>query len=209
MTLPTTPFDDVRLPEDIEQGALIGPMFQTTIVPLSNGGEQRNADWAQERIQADISYGIMQKCNPQDISDSYSSVMNFYRARMGRFRGFRFRDWTDFEAIEEPLIKLTDFSFLLNVGYDGYDRVITRVVENTLEFPNLSANSPYVVHPGGLIIFNAAQPSDLVASFEFDVPVRFNADLAQVNLTLVNAGTVPSIKLIGLREDYDHSLIVD
>src|ERR1700712_1689150 len=96
------PFDDVRLPVDIEQGSAVGPMFQTTIVPLSSGAEQRNADWSQEKLSADISYGVMAKRDPKDVANSFAAIMRFYRARMGRWRGFRFRDHSDFEIYDEP-----------------------------------------------------------------------------------------------------------
>lgn len=197
-------FDDVRLPEDIEQGSLIGPMFQTTIVPLSSGAEQRNADWQQEKVTADISYGIMQKENPLDVADSFSNVMRFYRARMGRWRSFRFRDWSDFEAFEEPVTMLNGRYGLLTITYDGYKRVITRPMADTLTMDN---DAPFTLLPGGLLDFGADQMVIPKASFLFDIPVRFDTDLAQVNLTLVNAGEIPSIRLVQVPEPYDVALV--
>lgn len=199
----TTAFDDVRLPTDIEQGALIGPSFQTTIVPLSGGAEQRNADWQQEKLSADISYGVMAKNDPRDVSNSFAAIMRFYRARMGRFRSFRFRDWSDYQAFDEPLTVLGPKYALLTITYDAYKRIITRPMLDTLQFANGAA---YEYKGGGLFYFPQGG-EDTEATFEFDVPVRFDSDLAQVNLTLVDAGEVPSIKLIQVVEPYDLTLI--
>ncbi len=189
-----TAFDEVRLPEDIETGAAVGPSFKTTIVPLSNGAEQRNADWQQEKFVADISYGIMAKQNPRDQADSFAAVMRFYRARMGRWRGFRFRDWSDFEAVEEPLKMITPLYARLQVTYDEYYiRNITRPVVGSIVIPGAPAFS---VLPGGVIMFNSPQSADTVASFQFDVPCRFETDMAQVTLEHINAGTIGGIKLM-------------
>lgn len=198
-----TAFDDVRLPVDIEQGALIGPSFQTTIVPLSGGAEQRNADWQQEKLSADISYGIMSKDDPRDVSNSFAAVMRFYRARLGRWRSFRFRDWSDYQAFDEALTVLGPNHALLTITYDGYKRIITRPLMDTLQI----TGSPQVeLLDGGLLHFpNGGAGGD--ATFEFDVAMRFDSDLAQVSLTQIDAGEVPSIKLIQVPEPYDLTLI--
>lgn len=199
-----TAFDDVRLPEDIEAGSLIGPSFQTTIVQLSSGAEQRNADWQQEKIQADISYGIMAKDDPTDVSNSFAAVMRFYRARMGRHRSFRFRDHSDYEVFDEPITMIGPRYGLLTVKYDSYIRIITRAIEETL---SIETDTPFNLLEGGLIQFAEPPTGLLRASFQFDVPVRFDSDLAQVNLTLIDAGEIPSIRLIQVPEPYDMALV--
>lgn len=190
------PFDDVRLPSDIEQGSAIGPMFQTTIVPLSSGAEQRNADWSQEKLSADISYGVMAKANPNDMADSFAAVMRFYRARMGRWRGFRFRDWSDFQVEQEPVTIMSGTGAgygLLTIQYDGYKRIITRPDLETLSF---SDGKPHVILPGGIVQFAGAPGPNLKYACEFDVPVRFDSDVATVQLWQITAGQIPAIKLV-------------
>lgn len=186
------PFDDVRLPVDIEQGSAVGPMFQTTIVPLSSGSEQRNADWSQEKLSADISYGVMAKQNPHDVADSFASVMRFYRARMGRWRGFRFRDWSDFQVDQEPVTIVGGYG-LLTIQYEGYRRIITRPDPDTLSFSN---GVEATLLPGGFFTMPGGVPAGLTYACEFDVPVRFDSDVAQVTLLQINAGSIPSIKLV-------------
>lgn len=186
------PFDDVRLPVDIEQGSHIGPMFQTTIVPLSSGAEQRNADWAQEKLSADISYGVMAREDPRDIANSFAAVMRFYRARMGRWRGFRFRDWSDFQVELEPVTVIGGYG-LLTIEYDGYKRIITRPDPETLSFSN---GAQATLLPGGFFTMPGGVPAGITYACEFDVPVRFDSDVAQVSLYQLEAGEIPSIKLV-------------
>lgn len=201
-------FDDVRLPEDIEQGAQIGPQFQTTIIPLSSGSEQRNADWQQERIVADISYGIMDREDPREVANSFAAIMRFYRARMGRWRGFRFRDWTDWRAENVQIEMITPLYARLYLDYDdNYRRYISRPVLDTLDFPEVRA-AGWEVLQGGIIRFGTnVGMSPKTCSFDFDIPVRFDSDLAQVNLTIVDAGSIPSIKLMQISDAPDPAVL--
>ncbi len=200
-------FDDVRLPEDIEQGASIGPQFQTTIVPLSSGGEQRNADWQQERIVADISYGIMDRDDPRDVANSFAAVMRFYRARMGRWRGFRFRDWSDYQAINVPMEMITPFFARLYIDYDShYRRYISRPVLDSIQMPGVQGS--WTILQGGIVRFQLNQGmATKHISFDFDIPVRFDADLAQVNLTLVDVADIPNIKLMQISDAPDPAVL--
>jgi len=199
-------FDNVRLPEDIERGAMVGPTFQTGIVTLSGGSEQRNAAWDQERLQADISYGIMRKDDPDDIENSFARIMSFYRARRGRWRGFRFRDLSDFEAVNERAVQLEDepTKFQLCKSYEDYVRRITRAVYGTLivyvngQIVNPQGN--WNVSELGVITFLTAPPGLVTADFEFDVPMRFDSDVASVAIEWQDAGSISSIKLIQIRE---------
>ena len=188
-------FDNVRLPDDIEQGSHIGPMFQTTIVPLSSGAEQRNADWSQEKLSADISYGVMAKRNPNDRADSFAAVMSFYRARMGRWRGFRFRDWSDYQVDQEPVTMITQSYGLLTIMYEGYRRIITRPDPSTLSF-STGPQTAWQLLPGGVVLFNSPPGPGVKYACEFDVPMRFDSDVAQVSLYQIEAGEIPSIKLV-------------
>lgn len=199
-------FDNVRLPEDIEAGALVGPMFATGIVSLSGGGEQRNAGWDQERLSADISYGIMQKQDPNDIENSFLRIMAFFRARRGRWRGFRFRDLSDFEALDEVCYQTdsTAKSFQLCKTYDTYVRRITRADYATLSvYVNglpVNAAGNWNVTEKGVLNFLAPQNARVTAAFEFDVPMRFDSDIASVAIQYQNAGSISSMKLLQIRE---------
>lgn len=93
----TTPgFHEARLPEHIESGSKGGPEFNTTVIEMTSGREQRNKRWALPRASWDISYGIMDQ-------DDYSTVLAFFYARRGRAFGFRFKDWSDYRGVGEEL----------------------------------------------------------------------------------------------------------
>ncbi len=84
-------FDEVLFPETISYGATGGPKFKTNIFVTAGGFEQRNINWSESRGEWDIAHGLK-------THDQYRQLMAFFRARQGRARGFRFKDWSDFQA---------------------------------------------------------------------------------------------------------------
>jgi uncharacterized protein (TIGR02217 family) len=44
-----------------------------------------------------------------------------------------------------------------------------------------------------------AEGAAVTAGFEFDVPVRFDADRLEVNLSLIEAGSIPNIPIVEIR----------
>jgi uncharacterized protein (TIGR02217 family) len=203
----STSFDDVRLPEDIEQGAKGGPAYQTNIIALSSGVEQRVGNWEQAKAPWDIGYGIMDQ-------DDYALVEAFFHGRRGRLRGFRFKDWHDFEGTAEPIGtgNGTLRTFLLSKTYDDdanpYVRRITRPVTGTVVvYLDGTPADPttYDVHvAGGYIVFHATHAPaggvEVTADFEFDIPVRFDIDNFDMVLYWIKAGEVPSIPIIEIRD---------
>jgi uncharacterized protein (TIGR02217 family) len=195
-------FDDVRLPEEIEQGSTGGPAFLTTVVSFSLGNEQRNANWPAQRCVYDISYGIQSK-------DDYVEVVHFFYARQGRARGFRFKDWSDYQSNLEFLGTgdgaEQDFQLVKNyTSLVTYARKITRPVDGTITVYKDGVVQPtgWILQTGGIIHFSTA-PADgveITAEFDFDVPVRFNSDALKVNMALFNAGSIESIELVEIRE---------
>lgn len=83
-------FDEVRLPVEIEYGAEGGAKFRTTIFQSKAGNEQRVSAWANRLGEWRVGYGL------QD-DDLRTDLITFFHARRGKFRGFRFRDWSDYK----------------------------------------------------------------------------------------------------------------
>jgi uncharacterized protein (TIGR02217 family) len=81
-------FHEVRLPLRLSLGASGGPGRRTDIVALSNGGETRNARWADARRRYDAGTGL------RGLEDLYR-LIEFFEARRGQLYGFRFRDPVD------------------------------------------------------------------------------------------------------------------
>jgi uncharacterized protein (TIGR02217 family) len=194
-------FDDVRLPEEVERGATGGPRFQTSITVLATGREQRNVDWATQRGLWEIGYGIQTK-------DDFQAVLAFFYARQGKARGFRFKDWSDFEATSTALGTGTGLQtdFQLIKPYTSlvtYNRRITRPVTGTIAVTtNGSPIATWTLQPLGVIRFNTAPAAGvaIAASFQFDVPVRFDTDEFRLNLETFDAGAVEQLSVVELRE---------
>ncbi len=96
-----TGFHDVRFPDAIARGATGGPEYSTDIVSVASGYEQRNVNWTAARARYDIGTGIRTR-------EQMAEVIAFFRARKGRAYGFRFRDWTDFEAVGQAMLATAD-----------------------------------------------------------------------------------------------------
>lgn len=197
-------FHEVRLPDDVERGATGGPGFSTTITELGSGFEQRNADWAKARLGFDIGYGIQDKAGFQE-------VLRFFYARRGRLYGFRFKDWSDFEATDQTIGTgdgvITQFQLQKTYSDAGgsYVRPINKPVDGTVVIyvdDVVVDPADYTVdYTTGVVTFDTpvANAAVVTADFEFDVPVRFDVDKADVDLVWSNAGSVPNIPIVELR----------
>ena len=91
-------FDDIRLPLEIEQGAVVSPEFLVTKITLSNGYSRRNLRNSMPIRKWDISYGL-QGLTGADATQGILAIYDFYNARGGTFSTFRMRDWIDYQLI--------------------------------------------------------------------------------------------------------------
>lgn len=203
--------DDVRLPETIEEGAEGGPEFSTSVATSSGGNEQRTANWSLPRGRWTVGYGV------QDVTE-YQALQAFFWARRGRLRGFRFKDWADYQ-MPRQIIGTTNgalATFQLTKTYTSgptsIARRITRPVTGTvLCWVN---NAAITLGPGagefqvnvstGLITLGSTLAATTVqtveAACEFDVPVRFDADYLPVRLDAFQVGAWPGVSIVELPE---------
>lgn len=189
---------DTRLPDDVEQGARGGPGFKTTIVTLSNGEEQRNLEWTIARGAWDIGYGIRDRATME-------AVYAFFLARHGRAYGFRFKDWLDYQAVAETvgttgnvLTRQLQKSYQDTVA--GYVRSIVLPVAATLKvyIDNIETPSGWTLGANGLLTFDSDPGVNVKASFDFDLPARFDADaipFSVINFNAVQALNIPIVEL--------------
>lgn len=208
-------FHEVRLPLRLALGATGGPARRTDIVALSNGGEARNARFADARRSYDVGTGL------RGIEDLYELVA-FFEARQGQLYGFCFRDPVD-HASAPPGQAVTALDQHIATG-DGATRVfqltktygdagattvrrIGKPVAGTVLIAVAGAplaGGDYAVDAAtGLVtIAPGATPAPgaaVTAGYEFDVPVRFDTDRIEVNLAAFRAGSVPSVPLKEIR----------
>jgi uncharacterized protein (TIGR02217 family) len=164
-------FDEVQFPPSISFGATGGPKFSTNVIILSSGYESRNSNWNLARAEYDISTGIKTKAD-------MDAVIPFFYARNGRARGFRFKDWKDYQAVAEPVYPVGGGVYALAKSYVsgsvGYQRIITKPVAGTITVSGGGSVDPTT----GLITGGSGG----TASFEFDVPVRFDIDYLEVEI---------------------------
>ena len=194
-------FDDVRLPEDIERGTTGGPGFRTTVISMVGGGERRNQEWEFTRSKFNIGYGIRKR-------DDMEEVYSFFHERRGRLRGFRFKNWLDFQVVAGPVGSIAgqankrQLVRVYGSGDTAYIRSVTRPVPGSVKlFVNNVATNAFTLGPMGVVTFTGGDPgNNVAASFEFDTPVRFDTDDLNVQLNTFKEGTFPSIQLIELQE---------
>lgn len=206
-------FDEVRLPTGVERGAAGGPGFLTNVVPLNSGKEQRNSLWSVDRGRWDIGYGIQSR-------EDALLVRNFFMARLGRARGFRFKDWSNYTTMnyatglhqQQPTSEEGDGSetiFQMRYRYvdEGafyYEKTIYKPVVSTIKVyvDGVEQLSGWAVDSTtGVITFTSAPfyGSDVTWTGEFDLPVRFDVD--QLNLVITTKGVIaaPSIPIVELK----------
>jgi uncharacterized protein (TIGR02217 family) len=205
-------FHDVRFPLRLALGTSGGPVRRTDIVNLSNGRENRNQRWRSSRRVYDAGSGV------RSVSDLYA-VLEFFEARGGQLYGFRFRDPVDFKSCgplqtvtaDDQQIGIGDgqtTSFNLSKTYadagGGWTRTIGKPVEGTVmvsvDGVDVDGDDIDIDHATGIVTFAAAHvPAEgavIRAGYEFDVPVRFDIDRIDVNLSAFEAGRIPTIPLL-------------
>jgi uncharacterized protein (TIGR02217 family) len=88
--------DEIQMSPLISRGAQGGPSWRTVVVATAGGQEQRVQQWADPRAEWTISLD-------QRDTAGFTALLAFWYARSGRARGFRFKDWSDYVATNEPL----------------------------------------------------------------------------------------------------------
>ena len=185
-------FDEVRFPENIDYGLTGGPEYSTDVIELFSGFEQRNQNWALGRSRYTTSHPI------KDAAD-IATLIAFFRARKGKARGFRFRDWSDYIAINQPIGTgdNTATIFQLTKSYTSGSvteiRTCIKIVASGAQVttvPKIYLSSilktetvDYTLdYTTGLVTFASAPGTGvaITADFEFDVPVRFDTDTMQI-----------------------------
>lgn len=205
-------FHEVQFPTDISKGSSGGPMRKTDIVELVSGFEERNAAMANSKRTYDAGMGLR---NVNDLHD----VIEFWEARFGQLYGFRWKDWADYKSCKtgrnvsetDQQIGVGDgtttaFQLVKNYvsGVGGYARSIRKPVAGTVKvaLDDVNQTSGWSVDTTtGIVTFTSAPGNGVVVSagYEFDVPVRFDADSLSISIDAFNHGSIPSIAIKEIR----------
>lgn len=203
-------FHEVRFPLDVSLGRRGGPERRTEIVALGSGREQRNGRWADSRRRYDAGLGIR-------TLDALHAVLAFFEERRGRLYGFRFHDRLDGRscapsARPSPLDQAIGTgdgaraAFALAKTYGGafapYARAIAKPVAGSVRVAVAGAElapGAFACDPAtGLVTLAVPPPpgAAVTAGFAFDVPVRFDADRLDIDLSAFEAGEIPRVPLV-------------
>lgn len=68
-----------------------GAMYQIAIAVNAGGYESRNIDWAASRGRFELGERVLKR-------SELDGLLNFFHAVQGRARGFRLKDWSDYQA---------------------------------------------------------------------------------------------------------------
>ncbi|MGO4173588.1 phage distal tail protein, Rcc01695 family [Bosea sp. TAF32] len=205
-------FHEVRFPTDVARGARGGPERQTQIVTLASGREVRNSRWAHSRRRYDAGLGVRS-------FDALAAVVSFFEERRGRLHGFRWRDQLDWKssppsrepAATDQIIGIGDgvaaafqLCKIYGAGPSAYSRAIAKPCEGTVQialdgveqpaesFACDTATGRITFAPGSI----PPPGATVTAGFAFDVPVRFDVDAIDVDLSAFEAGEIPRIPVV-------------
>ena len=205
----TSFMDDVVFPVHISFGSTGGPDWPVDIVTLGSGREERNMSWSAPLRSYDAKYGVR-------THDELYEILSLYHVAMGRLRGFRLLDWSDYrscaplrapQALDQSLgtgdgVTTT---FLISkrytIGPHSFDRRIAKPFgEILIAIDGQPQGSGFSVSPSaGLVSFATAPRPGAAISWggQFHVPVRFDGRLDQTLRSTI--GDIPSIPLKELR----------
>jgi uncharacterized protein (TIGR02217 family) len=198
-------FHAVRFPLDVALGARGGPEWATDLVTLASGHEARNSRWAGSRRRYNAGYGVKSRAD-------MLAVLDFFEERRGRFHSFLWRDALDFSsngtASPTPMDQMlgtgngVTTSFALTkrygAGFDPFVRTISRPVAASVRVALDAAEVFDFTLEGGTVMFAVAPGAGVpvTAGFLFDVPVRFDTDRLEVELTSFDAAEAPVIPVV-------------
>jgi uncharacterized protein (TIGR02217 family) len=209
-------FHDIRFPTAISRNAQGGPERRTDVVVLGSGYEERNSRWADSRRSYNAGYGVKSL-------DDLHQIIGFFEERRGRLHGFRWRDPTDWKSCA-PNATPTSLDHTIGTGtgalatfqltkvygsaFAPWTRDIEKPVSGTVKIAVAGAEkaegTDFAVDTAtGIVTFLAGHlPStgqSVTAGFEFDVPVRFDTDKLEINLSGFTSGAIPNIPIVEVR----------
>jgi uncharacterized protein (TIGR02217 family) len=193
------PFLDISFPPFVARGATGGPSFSTSVVALASGREERNILWANARGKWNISTGIRTR-------EQMLDVIAFFHVVKGRAYSFRFKDWNDYSATDQLMVEISATVWQLAKRYNiaGFEhiRAIAKPAAGTVavKIGGVPTTPSGIDHLTGRVTFGSAPSSAPTASFEFDVPVRFDTDHLPVQAQAFDQQVVSQIDLIEVRE---------
>lgn len=167
-------FNETRLLDSVAYGSEFGNEFSTRNVTLRSGHERNNINWTVPLGRYSIIFTAL-------LEEDHIQVRNAHMASYGSAIPFRFKDFTDFEAVDEVIGLGTGASQVLQLtktysfGTLDLVRIIAKPSLVTV-YEDGVLISPSVDLTTGLVTLTAIPASIITWSGEFDVPVKFDDD---------------------------------
>lgn len=196
-------FHNVNLPNYIELFAVGSSEFNTSCAVSLSGREARSSDTQIARRRY-----VLKDCRLSN--DQFEEFNSFFMARAGQRFSFRLKDYFD-HKVDKQIIGVGDDSrseFQLYKLYPDlltpYGRIITKPKIGTLKFwiNGEEVNPHNIDYNSGIIEFQPILASgiQIVASFEFDVPVRFAHDNFSYSFNHDGSISLNNVELIEVLE---------
>jgi uncharacterized protein (TIGR02217 family) len=194
-------FVNIQFPTDISVNCVGGPTYYTDVVKVASGHEKRNQRWSAPLCEYEVGY--------LNNKAQLDTLISFFRARKGKAVGFRFKDWSDYSSTASVLGygngTTTNYQLTKTYTSGGASEVrnITRPVVGTVTaYVDTVASGVVVDYETGIISFTnpPASGTQITASYEFDVPVRFNSDEMKLQMRTEDVGAWTGITLTEIRE---------
>jgi uncharacterized protein (TIGR02217 family) len=218
-------FHEVSFPNDESYGSSGGPGFNTAIIELPGGSEQRVGRWAQGRRRFNVAYDI------KTWAQCYA-VQTFYIARQGALYGFRYKDWRDYATTADGrtppwggvVVSHQDqlnwatgdgvtTQFQLQKRYTSGPNTIVRKIDKPIAGTVLIAFSGVQQTTGwtvdtttGIVTFTVAPPNGTLIRWggEYEGPYRFEKsvdELFDITLDSFGSASVPDLWIIELIDE--------
>jgi uncharacterized protein (TIGR02217 family) len=153
--------------------------------------------------------------------DDIEVLIAFFEARQGQIFGFRWKDWSDYKSAR-PLAEIdfrdqvialgdgasTQFQLIKSYrsGSNVYQRPIAKPMAGTVRLglgqEELQEDIDFTLDASSGAVTLSYPPEEgieVVAGFEFDVPVRFDTDRILTSVASFQAGDVPNVPVVEVR----------
>lgn len=208
----TSFIENAIFPVDVSRGTAGGPDWPAEIVELASGREERNTRWSAALRYYDAKYGVR-------TQDQLYQILSLYYVALGRMRGFRLLDLSDYRSgapLSDPAATdqalgtgdgaTTQFQLAKSYSFAGqnYTRTISKPYGTILiAADGVGMGSGFTVDTTtGVVTFSVAPSVGVALTWggQFHVPVRFDCKLDQISLgDTKRLGELPSILLKELR----------
>lgn len=216
-------FYEHRLPLDISRMVSGGLGFRTLVNESDSGIESRIIKFSRIRGRWDLASRLARQVEANaSIRTDIETIRNLHAVQEGRAHGFRFQHFGD-HTIGDPDDPTNDNQFLANgddattqfqvfkrytFGSVNYDRSIVKLESGTyhvlidsVEQTEGGGNDYTIDINTGVITLTSVLASGTVLQIatDYDVPVRFDVDLLDIDEELASLGEIPSIPIVELK----------